>query len=99
MVRGSVVWENEAKRQLQEVYEYIKQFSLQNAVKVRTDIISKTDELPENPERYPPDKYKLNNDGSYRAFEIYRYRISYFIDRDKIIIIQIRHTSRLPLVY
>lgn len=39
---------------------FIKQFSLRNAEKVRAEIIATTDELSKNPEKYPPDKYKLN---------------------------------------
>lgn len=60
MVSKSVIWENDAKQQLLEVYEYIKQFCLRNTEKVRAEIIATTDELSKNPEKYPPDKYKLN---------------------------------------
>jgi hypothetical protein len=51
----------------------------QNAVKVRQTIINSILSLPENPEKYPLDKYKTNNDGTWRAFEIYHYRIWYRI--------------------
>jgi hypothetical protein len=30
-----------------------------------------------NPEIYGPDKYKTDNDGSYRTFEKHHYRIAY----------------------
>lgn len=55
--------------------------------------------LVSNPERHPLDKYKLTNDGTYRAFELYHYRISYKISIDTIRIVRMRHTSRSPHTY
>ena len=52
-----------------------------------------------NPERYPPDKYKDENDGNYRAFELHRLRVAYFVGRDVIRILRVRHTSREPQGY
>lgn len=70
MVAGKlkVVWSDDARQQLRAAYNYIKKDSLQNAKKVRSDITVMTGSLIKNPERFAPDKYKLNNDGSYRAF-------------------------------
>jgi plasmid stabilization system protein ParE len=45
------------------------------------------------------EKYKRNNDGSFRAFELHRYRITYRIRNNEIRIIRIRHTKRTPLGY
>jgi hypothetical protein len=42
--------------------------------------------LSKNPEIYPPDKYKKSNSGIYRAFELYRYRISYRIANESTIL-------------
>ncbi|MBS1566856.1 MAG: type II toxin-antitoxin system RelE/ParE family toxin, partial [Bacteroidetes bacterium] len=46
-----------------------------------------------------PDKYKTNNDGSYRAFEKHRYRIVYRFGNNIIRVLRVRHTSREPLNY
>jgi hypothetical protein len=51
--------------------------------------------LPEQLEIHPPDKYRKNNDGSFRAYEIYRYRIT---DKE-IIVVCIRDTSMEPGEY
>jgi plasmid stabilization system protein ParE len=91
--------DNEAKRSLHEAYAYIKKDSLQNAEKVRSKILASIKELIKNPERYPPDKYRLNNDGSYRAYEIYKYRISYHVSPTEVRVIRIRHTKMIPLEY
>ena len=93
------IWSKSAQRQLRAAYYYIKQDSLQNAEKVRDEIIDLSIELALKPEIYPLDKYKSNNDGSYRAFELHRYRVSYRVLKDVIRIVRMRHTSRSPLNY
>lgn len=48
---------------------------------------------------YPLDKYRMNNDGSFRAYELLRYRVSYQIIEKEIIIVRVRHTSMEPKQY
>jgi plasmid stabilization system protein ParE len=93
------VWSERAKAELRKAYEYILQDSPQNAAKVRDGIIDLTLDLPKHPEKHPPDKFKKNNDGNWRAFEIYHYRISYRVMPNEIRIVRMRHTSRSPLKY
>jgi len=93
------VWGKSAQKQLQNAYEFIKNDSPQNAIKVRNEIIDLSIMLAENPEAHPPDKYKQNNDGNYRAFELYRYRVTYRILKNQIRIVRFRHTSRSPVNY
>ncbi len=87
------------KQQLRELYDNIKKDSLQNAGKVRSAIVSAAIELSENPGRYNPDKFKKNNDGSFRAFELYHFRIAYKVTEKEIIIVRVRHTSMEPADY
>ena len=93
------VWSKKAKLQLQRAFDFVKRDSLQNAEKVRDEIIDATINIIHHPEKYAPDKYKTTNDGSYRAFELHRYRISYRVTKDVIRIVRMRHTSRSPLNY
>ncbi len=93
------IWGKSAKKQLQAAFDYIKHDSLQNAEKVRDEIIDTSIELVLNSEIHPLDKYKLNNDGTYRAFELHRYRVSYRVLKNEIRIIRLRHASRSPLNY
>ena len=79
--------------------EYIAQDSLQSAEKVQSEILSKIQQLAHYPVIYSPDKYKKRNDGSFRAFELHRYRISYHVTEEYIRILSIRHTSRKPGYY
>lgn len=88
-----------AFNQLDKAYGYILKDSFQNAEKVRNEILASTFKLAKNPEAHPPDKYKKNNDGGFRAFELHNYRIAYRIKQDTIIIVRIRHTSMEPNKY
>ena len=77
MVRRKIVWDKPALQALQAAYDYIKKDSLQNAELVRLDLLDMTQRLEFHSERHPPDKFKTNNDGTYRAFEKHSYRITY----------------------
>lgn len=94
-----VVWSNSAKAELRKAFDYITLDSLQNAQVVRDTLIDLTVDLTANPEKYPLDKFKKNNDGTWRAFEKHHYRISYRILENQIRIVRMRHTSKSPLTY
>lgn len=79
--------------------DYLKQKSLKAANKVRKSILEEIKDLPNHPEIFPPDKYKLPHNDSYRAFEKYNLRIAYFITETEIRILRIRHTRREPKNY
>lgn len=99
MANRKISWDIVASKEFEQGINYIAGNSVQNAEKVRQEIVNRIEQLLGNPERHAPDKYKINNDGSYRAFELHKYRISYFIATDEIRILQIRHTSREPKPY
>ncbi len=100
MKKAKIVWDKLASNQFENAIAYIRKDSLQNALKVRTDILLIIDSLPVFPERHPPDRYKVNNEkNQFRAFEKHRLRVSYFISEDMILIIRVRHTSQYPQLY
>ena len=92
-------WSRGAELQLQKAFLFIRKDSYQNAIKVRYDIVMMSESLSVNPERFPTDKFKINNDGSYRAVELHRYRISFVILKEVVLIVRLRHTTRSPLLY
>jgi len=94
-----VVWSAQARKQLKELYEYILKDSVVNAEKVADDIVASTYKAARHPEIQPLDKYKKKNNGSYRAYELHRYRITYKVAAKGINIVRIRHTSRQPKMY
>jgi plasmid stabilization system protein ParE len=84
---------------MKAAYKYISEDSPQNALKVIEDIIAAANKAITNPEFYNPDKYKVNNDGSYRAFEKHHYRIVYRYNKGIIRILRVRHTKMEPTKY
>ena len=94
--KAKIVIDNLAKAQLKEAYTYIALDSPKNAEKVKAKILSAIKDLADHPERHPRDKYRHDKNGSYRAFELYKYRISYHVSQDQITVIMIRHTKMEP---
>lgn len=99
MVSRSISWSKEAFRQFNKAIDYIAHDSLQNAEKVRADILTTIITLLTHPEKYSPDKYKVDNDGNFRAFELHKYRIAYHVSPTEIRILRVRHTSMEPRLY
>lgn len=99
MGNRTINWDKIALKQFVAAIEYIKKDSIQNAEKFHSEIVSKIEAIPFNPEKFPADRYKLNNNGLYRAFESNHFRIAYYIAPDKIRILRMRHTSREPRNY
>lgn len=96
----SVVWDEEARLNFKQAIGYVKKNSPQNAEKLRREILASTKRLGEEPFiLHAQDKDRLNNDGSYRAYEIYKFRISYFAGAETIRIVRFRHTSQEPKAY
>jgi plasmid stabilization system protein ParE len=91
----AIKWNKSAVQQLLDAIRFIEENGFYAyAAELESDILSKIRNLPQNPNIYPLDKYRKNNDGSYRAFEIDHYRISYRNKKETIRIVRIRHTSR-----
>lgn len=94
-----IVWTKRSQEQMKQVFKYINLDSPKNAEKVVSDIATSVFAASVNPQIYPPDKYKINNDGSYRAFEKHHYRITYRFLANVLRVLRIRHTSREPFMY
>lgn len=94
-----VVWNKIAEASLKNEYERIKEDSLKNAEKVRDEILAETRKLCEHPEMYPPDKFKHQNPGNYRAFEKHSYRIAYRHTKKEVRILRVRHVKQEPKPY
>lgn len=96
-----VIWSKHALVQTEAIHRYIleESQSLEIADKVVKSLFDSTQLLETRWEIYARDKLKQNNDGSYRAYVKYHYRISYRIVQDLVRILRVRHTSREPLEY
>lgn len=96
---NAVVWTKRSQLHMKQAFEYISKDSPQNAVNVLKDIVAAMNKTITNPEFYSADKYKMNNDGSYRAFEKHHYRIAYRFSDNVIRVLRVRHTGREPKEY
>ena len=99
MDKRKILWDEQALNYFRESIRYIRQDSPQNADKVKKEVLEKINELSSRPEIHNLDKYKLNNNGSYRAFELHRFRVAYLVKENEIIITRIRNTNQEPLGY
>lgn len=97
--KRKIIWDTEAAEHLKEIYEYIGTDSVSAARKVKAEILDTIKNLTDHPEMFVSDDLKEKNDGSYRVFYIYSYRIVYKITDEYILILRIRHTSREPEEY
>jgi mRNA-degrading endonuclease RelE of RelBE toxin-antitoxin system len=93
-------WSNQAIKQLDIALDFLVEKGFASyAFELNEQILLRIENLPENYNIYPTDKYKKINNGNFRAFEIDDYRISYRITKTAIKIIRIRHTSRRTRKY
>ena len=90
-----IKWSKSALHQLDKALDFIIQEGFAPyAAELQNGILSRIDNLIDSYDIYPLDKYKKDNDGSYHAFEVDEYRVSYRVKTNEIRIIRIRHTSR-----
>ena len=94
-----LIWDQQALTRLEKSLEWISITSIQQAEQVEQAILERIEIIRVHPERHPPDKYKRNNTGVYRAFETHSYRISYRYTEDEIRILRFRHVKQEPKEY
>ncbi|SHL08798.1 type II toxin-antitoxin system RelE/ParE family toxin [Flavobacterium chilense] len=93
-----IIWSKTAQNQLEKIYFYLyKETKSKNIPnKVIDNIYNSVTILSTSWEIYELDEMKISNNGNYRAYEIYSYRITYKVTSKEIHILRIRHTSRNP---
>lgn len=95
-IHPTVIWNKNAAEVFKKAIAHIRNESPSNAEKVKDEITTIIDSLPSHPKKYPPDKFKLNNTGIFRAFECNSYRIADKHSTDEIRILRIRHVKQEP---
>jgi plasmid stabilization system protein ParE len=101
MAKGKIRidWHKPASQSYLRILEHLYKESPTAASIVGNAILNEIDKLPKHPTSHPLDRFKKRNDGNYRAFIVFSYRISYYFDNDVIYILRLRHTSREPLKF
>ncbi len=96
----NLIWSKRATKSFEKILDFIEKDSIQNAEKVAFEVLKKVKYAITHPEYYRRDKYKIGNTkGSFRAFEIYGIRVSFYFDEKVVRIIRTRHTKQKPLKY
>ncbi len=90
---ASIQIANSAKIDFREIFTFISKQSIQNAEKLINRIKKEIVIL----EKYPEigQIVKEINDAEFRELQVYKYRVIYFFQDDKVSIITIHHSSRL----
>lgn len=92
-----VIWEDQAKASLFSIYTYIKKReSAAQARKVSNEIRDLVKSLGFMPHKYVEDPFLKDEPGDIRFKVIWNYKIVYEITQDRVIILDIFHTSRDP---
>lgn len=99
MAKIKITWDSKARNSFKEYLNRIKRDSLQAAENVREDVLATVGELANHPKMFPPDRFKKDNDGSFRAFEKHSCRVAYFITKSQIRILRVRHVKQEPKEY
>ncbi len=89
-----VRWNKSALRSLDAAIAYIARDSPQVSFKVLKRILDTLDKAAVNPLLNPPDPDKIPNDGTQRVCRVHRYKISYRITSDALLVTRFRHGSR-----
>lgn len=95
----SIVWSKSAEDSFFNHLRYIEADSPTSAEKVARELIIVIDDLITNPEKFPPDRFKMANDGSYRAFEKFSLRVVYRFTKTEVKILRVRHVRQEPRAY
>lgn len=96
----TIKWNKTAIKNLLSVIEFIETNGFHKyAEQLETDILRVIRELPQNHSQYAIDRFRTANDGTFRAFIIDNYRVSFRVKPNEIQILRIRHTKRKPVFY
>jgi toxin ParE1/3/4 len=91
-----VRWSENAENDLNQIFEYIKQDSIKQALKVVKDIKKITNGLNSMPEKFPQDPIFRFSGRNIRFCPIYSYKIVYEVKSESVMIICIFHTAQNP---
>ncbi len=94
-----IVWNKQPSKFLAQALKRISEDSVLQAERVEKKIVASMQSIIPNPERHPPDKFKKDNPGHFRAYEVLSFRIAYKITGTQIRILRIRHVKQEPKEY
>lgn len=99
--KWAVRWTNSSNKHLREAFDEIKEYSgsEDRARKIVSEIYEFVEELRSRANLFQEDCFKINNDGSFKACEKHKYRISYKIEENVVIVLRIRPAQKDPIYH
>lgn len=94
-----LVWNKRPATVLRKALKRISEDSYSQAERVEAVILKNLNQARNNPEQYPPDKFKKENSGHFRAFETHSYRVAYRYNENEVRVLRIRHIKQEPKSY
>lgn len=94
-----IVWNKRPVKFFLSALTWISKDSVKQAERIEREIVEIIESLVKDPEKFPPDKFKKDNSGQFRAFEKLSFRISYKYTSTQIRILRIRHVKQKPKEY
>jgi plasmid stabilization system protein ParE len=96
---GKVIWTNPANKDFEKAIKFIAKRNPLNAITVKDNILFEIFLLLKNPDKNIPDNLKKDNDGSFRFFIIYEFKISYKIIDEGVLIVRFRHMKQKQKIF
>lgn len=96
MKKLPIRWDILAKRNLDDIYNYIARDSLSAARKVKKELIKLAHSLNDFPEKFSIEEFLADEPENYRSVSKWSYKIIYEITEECIIIVDLFHTSQHP---
>lgn len=94
-----IEWDINEKERFKEIIQSIKKRSPFLAQRIKDDVKKNLSIIKKNPLIFEADELKIDNDKSYRKFNVIHVRFIYKIDTDKIIIARVRYSASEPVEY
>ncbi len=89
-------WDRLAKKNLDDIFEYIAEDSITAARKVKKELLKLAHSLNDFPEKFSVEEFLANEPENYRSVTKWSYKIIYEVTEDYIIIVDVFHTSQHP---
>ena len=91
-----IYWDKLAKDNLDAIFDFIAEDSVNAAKKVKSEIVKLVRSLSDFPEKFAKEKYLADEIENYRSVSKWSYKIIYEVTNDCIIIVDVFHTSQHP---
>jgi plasmid stabilization system protein ParE len=96
MKKLPIRWDRLAKRNLDDIYNYIAQDSEVAARKVKKELVKLAHSLNDFPEKFSIEEFLIGEPEKFRSVSKWSYKIIYQVTEDCIIIVDLFHTSQHP---